>query len=317
MLNRLALFLVFFALSGTLAAQDTLPNFTVTTRGNNKVFISWTNPFPQATQISIQRSMDSIKGFRTLLSVPDPTIPQNGFVDAKPLTPYMFYRIFVVLDSGKYLFSPAKRPFWDTAKVVAIPKNAPEKNVTANNKRVIVSDALTEKEVEKLDQRIRESKTADTPAVVAGVKLPPPPPEPEKFITIKRRDSIITTINQKTLKAFRDSVIQKTKDTMVFRTVDTILIKPFVPKEVYRPSVFVFTDKEGNVNVNLPDAGNRKYTIEFMDEKSQPLFKINQVREPALIIDKANFLQAGWYRFELYEDGKLKEKNKFFIPKDF
>jgi len=34
-------------------------------------------------------------------------------------------------------------------------------------------------------------------------------------------------------------------------------------------------------------------------------------------LDKANFLHAGWFRFELYENGQLKEKHRFYIPKDF
>jgi hypothetical protein len=36
-----------------------------------------------------------------------------------------------------------------------------------------------------------------------------------------------------------------------------------------------------------------------------------------LLLDKANFMQAGWYLFEIYEDGKLLEKNKLFINRDF
>ena len=35
-----------------------------------------------------------------------------------------------------------------------------------------------------------------------------------------------------------------------------------------------------------------------------------------LIIEKVNFIRSGWYRFELYDNGKIVEKNKFFIPKD-
>jgi len=104
---------------------------------------------------------------------------------------------------------------------------------------------------------------------------------------------------------------------MVFRSIDTIVVKPFVPKEVYKPSIYVFTEKEGNVSISLPDAAAKHYSVKFFDEKNNPLFEINKVKESPLILDKANFLRSGWFRFELYEDGKLKEKNKFFIPKDF
>lgn len=314
MLKRQPILLFLILLSGALSAQDTLPNFSVITRGNYRTFISWTNPYPNATQISIQRSTDSLKGFKTLLSVPDPTVLQNGFVDAKPQSNYNFYRLFIVLEDGKYLFSPSKRPYWDTTKVVLRQREPADKNATISNKRVIVSD-LSQNEVDKLEQRISDQKNAET-APQSATKVVPPP-EPEKFITIKRRDSILTAIPQKGLKAFRDSLLSKTKDTMVFRAVDTILIKPFVPKEVYRPSIYVFTDKEGNISIRLPEAPAHKYSIHFFDEKNNPVFNLGAVKESPLTLDKSNFLQSGWYKFELYEDGKLKEKNKFFIPKDF
>ena len=83
-------------------AQKVLPDFSVTTRGNGKAIISWNNAYPVVTQISIQRSYDSLRNYKTLLTVPDPHIPQNGFVDSKAPTDYQFYRLFIVLDSGKY-----------------------------------------------------------------------------------------------------------------------------------------------------------------------------------------------------------------------
>ena len=107
----------------------------------NKIFISWTNTFEAISQISIQRSTDSTKNFKTILNVPDPRVRQNGFVDSKAQTPFMFYRVFIVLEGGKYLFSKSTRPFWDTAHVarqtVAVNGNG--------NKRVVFSDAIPAK----------------------------------------------------------------------------------------------------------------------------------------------------------------------------
>src|SRR5688572_32183972 len=76
---------ILFLLAGTTVsfAQDTLPGFSALTRGNDKVIISWTNNYPVTTQISIQRSKDSTKNFKTILTVPDPKVLQNGFVDSK------------------------------------------------------------------------------------------------------------------------------------------------------------------------------------------------------------------------------------------
>ena len=68
--------------------------------------------------------------------------------------------------------------------------------------------------------------------------------------------------------------------------------------------------------INLPHADNRRYSIRFFDEENKFLFELNRVRENYLIIEKVNFLHAGWFYFELFENGKMIEKNKLFIPKE-
>lgn len=293
--------MLLLSVSSSSVAQDTLPGFTATTRGNNRVLISWTNKYPVVTQINIQRSYDSTRNFQTILAVPDPRIPQNGFVDSKAPTPFMFYRLFIVLDSGKYLFSKSKRAFWDTAKVV--------RQSTQNNRRVIVSDNVSEKEAEKIRDKISNGKTDDL--------KPPTEPVPEKIFTIVRRDSVLMQFPESNFRHFRDSIVNSTRDTLVFRSADTIMVKPFIPKVVYKPSQYVFTEKEGNVMIALPEALQKRYSIKFYEDDNTELFEITQVKEPVLTLDKANFLHAGWFRFELFEDGKLKERHRFYIPKDF
>jgi hypothetical protein len=79
----------------------------------------------------------------------------------------------------------------------------------------------------------------------------------------------------------------------------------------------VYTNREGYVFINLPDAEGKKYNIKFFDGDNSLLFEIKNVKEKALTLDKANFLHAGWFNFELYNDEKLIEKNKFYLPKAF
>ena len=308
MVKHAVILILFISIVGQIAAQDTLPKFSVTTRGNNRILVNWNNNYKSVAQISIQRSIDSLRNFKTILSVPDPNVPQNGFVDTKAPAPNMFYRLFIVLDSGKYLFSVAKRPVLDTSKIVE--KVAVDKNpiVTNNNKRVIIDNSLTSSDAEKIREKL-ENRTVDSSTIAK--------PIPEKFFTVKKRDTVLYQISEKKFKAFRDSLVSKTKDTLVFRSADTILIKPFVPKEVYKPSIYVFTEKDGNINISLPDVANKHYSIKFFDDKNEPLFEIIRVKESPLLLDKSNFLHAGWFKFELYEEGKLKEKHKFMIPKEF
>lgn len=300
---------ILFLLAGIAQsfAQDTLPGFSALTRGNHRVIISWTNQYPVTTQISIQRSKDSTKGFKTILTVPDPKVLQNGFVDSKADTPNVFYRLFIVLDSGKYIFSKSKRPMIDTTH------QADSEPLAENNdtkQRVVLDPSVTAKEAAIIKENIKQAtkqpeKTAAVPVSV-----------PEKFYIIMRHDSAIQQVSEKFYKRFRDSVVNRTKDTIAFYSVDTILIKPYIPPVVYKPSRFVYTEKDGNIAITLPDAGSRKYAVKFFDDELNPLFEIKEVKESALTLDKTNFMKSGWFRFELYEDGKLKEKHKFFIPKD-
>jgi len=47
------------------------------------------------------------------------------------------------------------------------------------------------------------------------------------------------------------------------------------------------------------------------------LFELKDIKQKNFKLDKTNFYHAGWFRFELYEDGKLLEKHKFYLEKDF
>ncbi len=102
-----------------------------------------------------------------------------------------------------------------------------------------------------------------------------------------------------------DTVVEEKKE----------IIKPVKPVG-FVPSKFVFTGKDNNVIINLPDAPAQKYAIHFFDENDNPLFELNSIKEAYLILDKVNFLHAGWFKYDLYNNGILLEKYKFQIPKD-
>jgi hypothetical protein len=103
-----------------------------------------------------------------------------------------------------------------------------------------------------------------------------------------------------------------------------ILAKPKLPviqnednKQIITyPSKRIFTAKENNIVIYLPEAALKKYTAKFFNEKEELIFEMNKIEDSYLIIEKVNFVHAGWFYFEIYENGKLIEKNKFFIAKD-
>jgi len=232
-MRRLSFFLSALFIVSISFGQDTLPKFTVKNLGNDKdgnpsIVISWVNPFDAMRQISIQTSHDSLRNYRTLISMTDPNAKINGFADKKAPNDHMYYRLFVVKGNGEYFSTAIKRPVLDTAKVVTL--------------------------VEK-----------------AVAKVPDVPVE--------------------------------TKD------------QPKKPEFV--PSFYVYTNKDGYVLINLPDAEKQKYHIKFFEEDNTPLFEIKSIKQAGLVLDKTNFLHAGWFNFELYNDEKLIERHKFYLAKDF
>jgi hypothetical protein len=225
-MKRLILSTLFIlAVSSFLKAQDTLPNFSVKNVGNDRIIIGWYNKFSNVTQISIQRSFDSLQGFKTLLTVTDPLSPQNGYVDMNPINDHMFYRLYIMHDNGHYLFSEAKKPIFDSLAAAA---NAKLNGTNGAN--------------------------GNKPLAIPG----------------------------------------------------------------FTPSAYVYTNADGYLSVNLPEEEKpKKYSIKFFNDEGVFLFELKEVKERIFKVDKTNFYQAGWFRFELYEDGKLLEKHKFLLEKDF
>jgi hypothetical protein len=224
----LVIIIITFFISLASQAQDTLPRFTVKNAGKNRFIIGWVNNYPLVKQIGIQRSHDSLKNFKTILSVTDPNAKENGFADTKAPNDHMYYRLFIVLDKGEYFYTA--------------------------------------------------SQTPDT-----------------------------TTYSRQ-------------KNTLIGRIEDSVYanFKPINPRRPdFIPSFYIYTNKDGYVYINLPDADKRKYQVRFFEEDDSFLFEIRDIPETGLTLDKANFIHSGWFKFELYKDGQLVEKNKFYLAKEF
>lgn len=242
MKKRFALLFILSLIAYLAPAQDTLPRFTVKNLGSNRIVISWINRFQDVKQINIQRSFDSLKNYKTILSVADPSSPENGFVDTKANNDRMFYRIYIQLDKGVFLFSDPKRPVWDTSNYTT---TRPQK---AENVRTITTPLFSQDSVSNVP--------------------------------------VLATDNRP--KADR-----------------------------WKPSPFVFTSKEGYIRVTLPDDESKHYSLKVLTLDNDLLFELKDIRQRSFRIDKSNFYSSGWFNFELYENGELKEKNKFFLPKEF
>ncbi|MBN8687769.1 MAG: hypothetical protein J0M10_12150 [Chitinophagales bacterium] len=268
------IFLLTGIMAGTVAmAQDTLPRFSVKNAGKNRIVVSWTNPYADIRQLSIQRSYDSVKGYKTILTMADPTTPQNGFVDNKAPNERMFYRLYIMLEGGRYLFSTARRPVVDSlSSAMGAISPGLLKNISA--------DSL---------QRLMKNNSSLVDSLLKADSITRVSPFAIRLKNFQTGDSI--------------------------NAPNAVTLKERTP--AYVPSLYVYTNKDGYVKVSLPEAGNKKYNIRFYEEDDTFLFELKDLKVKTFKIDKANFFHAGWFRFELIEDGKILEKHKFFLESDF
>lgn len=82
------------------------------------------------------------------------------------------------------------------------------------------------------------------------------------------------------------------------------------------PSRFVYTTKESNVVITIPEQGVKKFSVKFFDDAENYLFEINQIPETYLIVEKVNFKHSGWFLFKLLDGEEVIEQHKFYIPKE-
>ena len=137
-----------------------------------------------------------------------------------------------------------------------------------------------------------------------------------EYMFIYKNDSLVAKLELPLYKKFKDSMATKTKDTLYSINSHQLEIHPFMARYVWRPSQYVFTNTKGYVTIMLPSVKQHRYRIIFYDEDASELFQIRSIKEMELVLDKTNFFHAGWFSFELFEDDKLKEKNKFFLARD-
>ncbi|GAB3423193.1 hypothetical protein [Niabella aquatica] len=209
----------------SLKAQEMLPDFSAYKVGSGRVVIAWEHNYPAIKQISIQRSTDSLNFFKTIATMPDPSLKQNGFADTKAPADNMFYRVFIMFEGGQYLSTKSKRPVVDSTGLADAYNSGNSENTEVN------------------------------------------------------------------------------------------LNPNFIPPGFVQ-STYIFTSPDRYVRVELP-MDKRKYDIKFFTENGQPLFELNSIKEKRFKLDRSLFFTAGYSNFELYADGKLIEKNRVFLPKDF
>jgi len=327
------------------SAQRALPGFTVQDLGKGKVSISWINPYPTCNQLAIQRSTDGIN-FRTIFSAQSPELPRNGYVDSKlPAAPKVYYRIFYVLTGGNYFFTAIKTPTesGDTDDKETVKK---EEDLTdriyiptePGKDNGLNKDSTGKETVERMVRLYKRGSflyqlntqsyknfrdsiihfTQDSLSLIkpGEINWKPFIPKPKEYVSVFVKDTLLIQVEYPLYKRFKDSVAAYTKDTLTNITTFRAELSRFVPKPVWKPSIYVYTNNTGYLNINIPAQDLNAYRVVFFDAEGKELFRINKIKEAELILDKANFKRSGWYDFELYKNNELVEKNKFFLQKD-
>lgn len=308
--------LFFLLLNSILAnAQDSLPDFSVINKGNNRIVISWNNRFKLLKQITIQRSADSLSNFKSIVSVPDPMNPQNGYMDSKAPDDKMFYRLYILVDGSNFIFSKSKRAVTD-AQLAQLKKEEaviPQPLKTTTVKPVESPNIQT--------KNIPAAKPADQKAIAPANNsiVKPIDNTPAKEI---KKDSINGNAENKTqtdyvirLKKIRNERIELLRIAVQQKT-DADLKISTRPKIVV-PVYHIYSTGEGTVQIYLKDYQQKKYSIRFLEDDDTFLYEIKNINAANLKLDKSNFYHSGWFKSELYDNGKLVERNRFFIPKDF
>jgi hypothetical protein len=239
--------------------------------------ISWNNENKELTQLIIQRSADSLSGFRSIVSMPDPTSSTNGFVDKKSGNKLFFYRIFYVMPGSRYIFTESQKPKVEIPPPVVQPETIKPPITMPSPAIVTTNPPITKKEVQEIIK-----KQPDT--AVSQLKL-------------AYQQVGLSQYNWRTI-----TILPKTENPL---NDDTFVL-----------SSLIFTNGEGNLIVSLPDAPKNRFTLRVFREDKSLLFEMKHIRENQLLIDRSNFHNSGWFRYELREGERVREKNRFYIKPD-
>lgn len=305
----LPFYCLFFSIliTSQIISQETLPHFQVIEISKDKIKINWNNTYTTLTQVSVQSSFDSLKMFQTIFTTQSPNLPTNGFIDKRSIGGMKrFYRIFYVFEDGNYFFTKSKAASKEIEAKNSMPINADDSLNDATNYSYIERKRIyTDIIIDNLNKSVKNNPIKQLTE--------------KRFVTIlnNTKDSLLFVFEYPDYKKFKDSIITQTKDTIEIIGYNDVVLKKFIPKIVWKPSQYVFTNTKGQLNIELPFAKEHNYSIKFFEENGTKLFEINRLKEEKLTVEKLNFLHAGWFNFELYEDNKLKEKNKFYLESDF
>ncbi len=298
-----------------LFAQDTLPKISVKNI-NGQIIVSWKNNYgAKIININIQRSSDSLKNFTTIGTVLNPLSRENGFVDRGVTNDNMFYRVFVAFEGGSYIFSTSGKPVITPLKPIIKPikkqviENAVQKSTVEITQKTVI-DTLQTTVSDNISKPIIDTSQAAVGAIIPKHIINTPQKHisdiiPKHIFDTSQKHLVETPVKELEPPPFIE------KDLIPARK----FLKPILPSG-FVPSKYIYTNKDNNLILSLPDADKVNFSLHFYDDNDKLVFVIKKVKEPYLTVEKVNFLHTGWFYYDLYTDDILLEKYKFYIGKD-
>ncbi len=87
----------------------------------------------------------------------------------------------------------------------------------------------------------------------------------------------------------------------------------FLADESKSNSTHVYTERGGYLVISLPQAKIYQYKLIIFDNDHSVLYETGKITDTKLILEKGNFYRVGYYKYELFENGKLIERSRFYI----
>jgi len=224
-------------------AQDTLPQFSVKDIGKDRYVISWVNNYPYTAQITIQRSFDSIRGYKSILTVPDPNAKQNGYADSKAINDHMFYRLYIQLENGRFLFTAAKQP----SREIIITEPQP--------KPVLTTSPTIPQKKEVLAPKQGSSTTPAPVAVAINAENNPANITTDEKTTAQVEPTTENTVTREIPAVKRvEPIIVRLQNVRLGDSAKTPLaVTTKDDPNAYAPSLFVYTHPDGNIRIQVPN----------------------------------------------------------------
>ncbi len=230
--------------------------------------LTWTCQFDGVKSISIQRSVDSVRNFLAIGSLSTPKKGIQTYTDLHPVVGKNYYRLCVIFSGDLQWFSNTYKVLVDSATFAKAMQDAEKANAA----------------------KLIAQKNSDS---------------------IKKAIAVTNTSNAK--PRMQDSTLKVNKVASTDSVIKAAAPPPppieEKPKEFfYTPSAQVYNNPyTGHVNINLPDALSKKYSIRFLDPDKNEVLRVARVTKTELILDKNNFNAKGVYQFQLYDGLTLVE----------